>query len=286
MTLQRILTAAVLIPVVGAIVWWCPPQVLAALAALVLLLAMWEFFRLGEQCGFHAYRRWTMFCTAGIFYAQFAAGGVEQRSLGPGVELVRNAASNLISVEGVLLVFAMGAAWIGLVSRRPVAEVLPAVSVSAAALLMLALPFSYLVRLQEIEEGRKLVLFTLFLVWTGDMAAYFVGRAFGRVPMAPVLSPKKTWEGAVGNLVGSLLVALAFVRWLDADLTTLLLVAGLANIAGQAGDLIESAYKRGAGAKESGGLLPGHGGMLDRIDSLVFAAPVVWCYFGWFLRSR
>jgi phosphatidate cytidylyltransferase len=101
-----------------------------------------------------------------------------------------------------------------------------------------------------------------------------------------VLSPKKTWEGAVGNLVGSLLVAVVFVRWLDANLAALLLVAALANIAGQAGDLIESAYKRGAGAKESGGLLPGHGGMLDRIDSLVFAAPVVWCYFGWFLRSR
>lgn len=286
MTLQRILTAAALIPVVGAIVWWCPPAVLAAFAALVLLLAMWEFFRLGEQCGFHAYRRWTMFCTVGIVCAQFMAGRVEQHSLGSGVELVRNAASNLISVEGVLLVFAMGAAWIGLVSRRPVAEVLPAVSVSAAALLMLALPFSYLVRLQEIEEGRKLVLFTLFLVWTGDMAAYFVGRAFGRLPMAPVLSPKKTWEGAAGNLVGSLLVGLVFVRWLDADLATLLLVAAFANIAGQAGDLIESAYKRGAGAKESGGLVPGHGGMLDRIDSLVFAAPVVWCYFGWFLRSR
>lgn len=286
MTLQRILTAAALIPVVGAIVWWCPPEVLAALAAVVLLLAMFEFFRLGEQCGFHAYRRWTMFCTVGIFYAQFAAGRVEQHSLGSGVELVRNTASGLISVEGVLLVFAMGAAWIGLASRRPVAEVLPAVSVSAAALLMLALPFSYLLRLQEIEWGRRWVLFTLFLVWTGDMAAYFVGRAFGRLPMAPVLSPKKTWEGAVANLAGSLLVALVFVRWLDADLTALLLVAALANIAGQAGDLIESAYKRGAGAKESGGLLPGHGGMLDRIDSLVFAAPVVWCYFGWFLRSR
>src|ERR1700680_2530650 len=280
MTLQRILTAAALIPMVGAIVWWCPPEVLAALAALVLLLAMFEFFRLGEQCGFHGYRRWTMFCSVGIFYAQYAAGRVEQHSLGSGVELVRNTAG-LISVEGVLLVFAMGAAWIGVVSRRPVAEVLPAVSVSAAALLMLALPFSYLVRLQEIEWGRRWVLFTLFLVWTGDMAAYFVGRAFGRVPMAPVLSPKKTWEGAVGNLVGSLLVAVGFVRWLPADLAGLLLVAALANIAGQAGDLIESAYKRGAGAKESGGLLPGHGGMLDRIDSLVFAAPVVWCYFGW-----
>jgi phosphatidate cytidylyltransferase len=99
--------------------------------------------------------------------------------------------------------------------------------------------------------------------------------------MAPALSPKKTWEGAAANLCGSLLVAIFFARWMQVDTLSLLVIAGLANIAGQMGDLIESAYKRGAGVKDSSSLLPGHGGMLDRIDSLILAIPVVWIAFQW-----
>ena len=106
--------------------------------------------------------------------------------------------------------------------------------------------------------------------------------------MAPVISPKKTWEGAVGNLLGSLLVAWPFAQWLGdprVEWYDLALVAAIANVAGQVGDLVESAYKRGAGVKDSGALLPGHGGVLDRVDSLIFAAPVVWCYV-WLMFER
>ena len=146
----------------------------------------------------------------------------------------------------------------------------------------MVLPFSYIVRLDELEPvGRQLVLFTLVLVWAGDMLAYFVGKSLGRVPMAPALSPKKTWEGALGNVLASLIVAVLFAKWMQTDVITLLVIAGVANIAGQAGDLIESAYKRGAAVKDSGGLLPGHGGMLDRIDSLILATPVVWILYQW-----
>ena len=99
--------------------------------------------------------------------------------------------------------------------------------------------------------------------------------------MSPRLSPKKTWEGAIANLAGSLLVALVFTRWLDIPTRDVLVMAALANIAGQGGDLLESAYKRSAGVKDSGTILPGHGGMLDRIDALILAAPVVWYYFAW-----
>mgnify|MGYP003881657643 CR=1 FL=1 len=101
--------------------------------------------------------------------------------------------------------------------------------------------------------------------------------------MAPRISPKKTWEGAAGNVAGSLLVAAIFSRWLDVGLIHLLAIALLANVAGQLGDLVESAYKRGAGVKDSGTLLPGHGGMLDRVDALIFAAPVVWAYLSFAL---
>jgi phosphatidate cytidylyltransferase len=127
--------------------------------------------------------------------------------------------------------------------------------------------------------GPKLLLFALVLVWAGDTAAYFVGRSIGRWKMAPNLSPNKTWEGAAANLLASLAVGVFFARWTGIGLRSLLPGAALANVAGQLGDLAESAYKRSAGAKDSGGLLPGHGGMLDRVDALVFAVPVVWYYF-------
>jgi phosphatidate cytidylyltransferase len=124
-------------------------------------------------------------------------------------------------------------------------------------------------------------LFALVIPWAGDTAAYFVGRAIGKYRLAPVLSPKKTWEGTIASILGALLVAVAFSRWLSVPFPHLLGIAAAGNIAGQAGDLLESAYKRSAGVKDSGTLLPGHGGILDRIDALILAIPVVWYYWIW-----
>jgi phosphatidate cytidylyltransferase len=288
--LLRIATAAVLIPVVVALVWWGPPEVLAAAAAAVALAALWEFFSLGERVGMLGFRKWTMVCAAGIFFAQYAAGDVATHLLGAGDVLVRRGPLASVTLELVLIVFLFGAVAIGLGTRRPLQDVLPAIAVSSAGLLFVALPFSYLVRVFEVEGttgtsghgGRELVLFTLTLIWAGDVLAYFVGKSLGRISMAPALSPKKTWEGAIANFVASLLVAVFFARWMQVDTVTMLLIAGMANIAGQAGDLIESAYKRGAVVKDSGTILPGHGGVLDRVDSLILAAPVVWAAWNFF----
>jgi phosphatidate cytidylyltransferase len=283
--LSRIFTALVLIPIVLGLVWWGPAWLLAAIAALIAILALVEFFDLGERIAMRPFRKWTIVCAAGLFYAQYSLGLVETHSLAEGYSIVRSAAGGVLSVEAVLLVFVFGAVAIGLVTRWALHEVLPAIAISSAGLLFVALPFSYLVRINEINlVGRKLVLFTLCLVWAGDILAYFVGRGLGRVPMAPALSPNKTWEGALGNLLASLLVGVFFAKWLQVDAVEMLVIAGLANIAGQMGDLIESAWKRGAVVKDSSNLLPGHGGVLDRIDSLILASPIVWAAYQWFAK--
>jgi phosphatidate cytidylyltransferase len=285
--LLRIATAAALIPIVVALVWWAPPAVLAAIAALIAILALLEFFDLGDRIGLRGFKKWTYFCTALIFYAQYSAGFLIKHSFSEGISIVRDAAGGALSIEAALLIFIFGCVSLGLITRRALHEVLPAIAISAAGILFVALPFSYIVRLDEIEPvGKQLALFTLVLVWAGDMLAYFVGKGLGRLPMAPALSPKKTWEGSIGNVIASMLVGALFARWMQMDVTVPLVIAGVANIAGQAGDLIESAYKRAAAVKDSGALLPGHGGMLDRIDSLILAAPVVWALYQWLGQPR
>jgi phosphatidate cytidylyltransferase len=279
--LRRILTAAVLIPIVVLIVMRGPWLLVAGTATVVLLLAMHEFFNLGDRMGLRAYRRWTMLCTIGLMYAQWVAG-LANREVTSQVETVLHASGPFSSIEFVAIVFVFGVVIIGVVNRQAIADILPAMAMSAAGFVFIAFPFSYLIRVVELQpNGRKLVLFTLVLVWAGDMLAYFIGRSFGHARMAPTLSPKKTWEGAAANLAASLVVASFFARWVGMDGLTLFVIAGLANIAGQLGDLIESAYKRGAGTKDSSALLPGHGGVLDRIDSLILAAPVVWWSLVW-----
>jgi len=283
--LRRILTAVVLIPIVVALVWWGPAWLLAAVTAGIAILALVEFFNLGERIAMRPFRKWTIFCAAGLFYSQYSLGLVEIHAFAGGYSIVRNAAEGVLSIDAVLLVFVFGAAAIALATRWALHDVLPALAISSAGLLFVALPFSYLVRINEVNlVGRKLVLFTLGLVWAGDILAYFVGKGLGHIPMAPVLSPKKTWEGALGNMLASLLVGVFFAKWVGMDAISMLVIAGLANIAGQMGDLIESAYKRGAAVKDSSALLPGHGGVLDRIDSLILASPVVWAAYQWFAK--
>ncbi|HEV2617288.1 MAG TPA: phosphatidate cytidylyltransferase [Candidatus Acidoferrales bacterium] len=285
--LKRIVTGAILIPIVVLVVYWAPTWVVAIVAAAVALLAMMEFFKLTAQMGLRAFREWTMICTAVLFGVQWLLGVTEVRWLGPNTEVIRGLAGSYESPEVLILLFVLGCACIGVMSRMPIADVLPGIGASAAGLVFVALPFSYLVRLDgQATRGSLLVLFTLAIVWAGDTLAYFVGKFLGRTKMAPALSPKKTWEGAAGNMLGSLIVGYCFARGLHYDAMSWLATAALANVAGQVGDLVESAYKRGAGAKDSGALLPGHGGMLDRIDSLILAAPVVWLAAGWLLQGR
>jgi len=283
MTWKRVLTAAVLIPAVVALVLWGSTAVLSLAVALVMLLALFEFFSLGEAIGHRAYRFWTAICALLLVYGQFVAAMEVTTKLLGGFEWhkqVGRSLAFLLTPGDVFFLFVMGVAVLTLWTKRPLVEALPAAGISSSALLLVAFPLTFAIRLHALGgQGPALLLFALVIIWVGDTVAYFVGRAIGKHPLAPHLSPKKTWEGTVASFAGSLLVAVVFARWLNASLPQLLGMAAAGNVAGQMGDLLESAYKRSAGVKDSGGLLPGHGGVLDRIDALILAIPVVWYYW-------
>jgi phosphatidate cytidylyltransferase len=280
MTWKRVATAAALIPfVVGLVLFGSTAWVSVALA-LVIVLALLEYFSLGDAIGHRAYKVWTVLCAIFLVYAQWVATQLLTERFRWGLSVHRQVANGPGSVPHVLFLFVLGIAALTLWTKRPSVEALPAAGISSSGLLLVAFPLSFAVRLHGLSGvGPRLLLFALVITWAGDTVAYFIGRAIGKHPFAPHLSPKKTWEGAAASFAGSLLVGVAFSHWLNAPLPHLLGMAGVGNLAGQVGDLLESAYKRSAGVKDSGSMLPGHGGILDRIDALILAIPAVWYYW-------
>jgi len=283
MTKKRVATAAVLIPVVVGLVVWGSTAIVALAVALVTLLALFEYFALGEAIGHRAYRFWTATCSIVVVFLQWRAVIAPVYKLRGGLVIHREAdplALSLPTISDVFFLFVLGIAVISLFTKRPLVETLPAAGISASGLILVAFPLSFAIRIHGLETyGPLLLLFALIITWVGDTAAYFVGRSIGKHALAPHLSPKKTWEGTVASFLGSLIVALIFARFMTVPVAHLLGMAAVGNVAGQVGDLLESAYKRSAGIKDSGSILPGHGGVLDRIDALILAIPVVWYYW-------
>lgn len=167
-----------------------------------------------------------------------------------------------------------------LLTKRPLKELFPAFGITLLGVLYVSWLLSHLVLLRGLSNGKEFVLYLLLVVWSGDTGAYYTGRAFGKHKLAPAVSPKKTIEGGLGgiffSLLGSCLAKLTFLPLLSyIDCITLAIV--LAVIA-QCGDLCESMLKRAVKIKDSGTILPGHGGILDRLDGVMFAAPVLYYY--------
>ncbi len=273
--MKRILTALVLIVAVFALIFFGKLWMITLAALLVAELAAIEFLslaRVGAEK--HGARlripvAWMLAATASLFVVTLPSV--------PG-ELQLPVLSAL-----TLVLFA----WNGFCS--PLIQVLPDTAQGVFGLLWIAYPLTLIPLLWKGEDGPALVLFLMVSVWAGDIAALYVGRALGRHKLAPRLSPGKTWEGSIASVAGSLLAAGAVVAasdWLTArgnlllhiaqPLWQSLVLAAILNVAAQTGDLLESAVKRGAGVKDSGTMLPGHGGILDRIDALLLAAPVLW----------
>jgi phosphatidate cytidylyltransferase len=304
--MKRVLTAAVLIPVVLLLVFRAPLWLFALAVAAIIVLALHEYLGIVEAAGIKPFRRLTY--AVGLLpillflmfrLIEWYSASERPYAVYPGEYLLLRALS-------ILALFSPAIFGIPLVFRGDLRMGLASSAASAFGVLYIAASLSLLIALRSDPWQSILIIFILFSVWAGDIAAYYVGRSFGKHKLAPVVSPNKSWEGAAASVLGSIFLAV-LVFYFQPQISRLfregyrehywlfpypssmsmsqhiswgpIVVLGiLTNVAAQFGDLFESALKRGAGVKDSGTLLPGHGGMLDRIDALLFAIPVVWYY--------
>ncbi|GMQ82068.1 MAG: phosphatidate cytidylyltransferase [Rhodothermia bacterium] len=264
----RVLTAAVGIPAVVGIVY-LGGTVFAGVIALAAILAQLEFYNLQNKVGWNPSR--IMGVVLGlVVILRYEISWSEPLLIG----------LTLIVIADVLRTGT---------DQIPVARL-------AGTLVGVIYPvwlFSYLTDIRLGLEGNLpsgqafgTTIMLIVLVWTADSAAYYVGKAIGKRPLAPILSPNKTWEGSSASVPGALIVAIGFkVLWLSylswTDVVVFSLISGAW---GQVGDLAESAFKRSAGVKDSASILPGHGGMLDRIDSLIVVVPLYYLYLRYFMN--
>jgi phosphatidate cytidylyltransferase len=291
--LKRIATAVVLIPIVLALVLRAPAPVLALVAGIVALLAIHEFLKLTGSYGVEP-MGWPTHVFAGLFFVALAVSGGTPLAATASFLVTLGFAAAIVPF--IFLTRAM--------RNEDLRSGYPAAAASVFAFTYIALPMGMLVQLRQLAGGAFLLLYLLLMVWAGDIFAYFVGKAIGRHRMAPRISPKKTWEGAAASVIASVAVgwllfshaepiSRALLGWglierrdgifglEQSAMMPIILLTIVLNISAQLGDLVESLIKRGAGVKDSGAILPGHGGMLDRIDALLFAAPVLWYYAAW-----
>ncbi|HME57859.1 MAG TPA: phosphatidate cytidylyltransferase [Terracidiphilus sp.] len=276
--MKRVYTALILIPLVLVLVflgpWW---QWLFTLAvAGVAALAAWEFMGLAEKAGATPPRIAVLVAVLILFACNLKWP-------------IQNPA--MFGIFGILSLGLL----VYCTFFSPVEQIMADASSSIFCLFYIGFTLLVLPALRDNPEGNgpSLVAFLLCAVWAGDTAALYVGRAWGRHKMAPTLSPGKTWEGAIGSMGGSLLstgILLGLAQLMQMPMWNVswrlsysggawwywLGLTVVVNVAAQVGDLAESALKRSAGVKDSGSLLPGHGGVLDRIDALLIAAPVLW----------
>lgn len=277
--MARILTALALLSVLWPITELGPRWAFVSVAAAIIAVATWEGHRLMEARGMRPLKLLGVVATVGLVWTVSGLAGpaAPPEGLEPVTLLVA------VSVLAPLV-----AIW-----RRPdVSSMMDAVVGTLFPLVFIGLLLSFVVRLRAIdgragEDGRDLLYMLFGCVILADTAAYYVGTLLGRNRMARRISPKKSWEGAAGGVVASVLAGVLahywFAHWLP--LRHAVLLGAVLGFAAVLGDLAESMLKRWAHVKDSSSVLPGHGGVLDRVDSLLFAAPLLYYYHHWVLRA-
>ena len=256
----RVLTALVALPLFILLLFKGTFLYFGIFVSVVIIGALYEFYRLLEQGGIKCYT-W----------------------LGLGLTFLFIIDHGTIS-RGSALAFVV--VWLyALLDKREPAQVFPSIMGTSLGIFYLGWMLNYVIWLRRYPQGSGLILWLCAMIWSNDTTAYFTGRAWGKHKLSPRLSPGKTIEGAIGGLLASVLVAwlgrtwfLDNIGWINVTILGLIL-----GIVSQASDLGESLIKRWAGVKDSGAILPGHGGLLDRIDSLIFSAPVMYYWARMFL---
>ncbi|HEX8070788.1 MAG TPA: phosphatidate cytidylyltransferase [Pyrinomonadaceae bacterium] len=267
----RVLTAVVALPVIIAsiLVPWLE-LLFVALAAAAILAGMYEFYLLARRRELKPEQTFGLVCAAALlvgFYFNLPA-------------------REPLALVCALVLFTIIALAAGVVRGAPFDKMLASTGATVLGVLYVALLGGHIVAVRAgfaPPLAARLLSFFFLVLMGSDIAAYYTGRALGRHKLAPTVSPGKTWEGAAGGMAASLAAAAAahFLFFRELSLAAALPLAALMNVLGVLGDLTESALKRGAGAKDAAKVLPGHGGLLDRLDSLLFNAPLIY-YFAVF----
>jgi phosphatidate cytidylyltransferase len=261
--MKRELTALVAAPLAIWMVGWAHPYVFDAAMALIASLALYEFLDLGKRKG---YDLPIPLCIAIMLFI-IAAFILEPISVEMGVFVA------LLVIPGSYVF-----------SRGNLEQALPSSAIAILATLYVGMLGGSVIRLHDdFADGAKLVYFLLLVVWLGDSGAYYFGRTFGKHKLSPRISPKKTVEGLIGGVAAAVATALIihFTFFKNFPLIHTVIASIILSLAGVIGDLAESMWKRSADVKDSGTLIPGHGGFLDRFDSIFYTAPILYGY--WFL---
>jgi phosphatidate cytidylyltransferase len=259
----RELTALVLAPIIIWIIGWGHPYVYDATIALISALALHEFLALGLRKGYDIP---VVLCVLIMLFI-IAAFILDQ-----------------VSVEmGMFVTLLLIPAWYVLRPTK-IEDALPASAISVLATMYVGMLGGSLIRLRSdfgLVIGPKLVYFLMLVVWLGDAGAYYVGKKFGRHKLSPQISPKKTVEGLFGGVAMSVITAVVihFTFFPQIRLVHAIVVGIVLSLTGVIGDLAESMWKRSAAVKDSGTLIPGHGGFLDRFDSVLYTAPILYVYW-------
>jgi phosphatidate cytidylyltransferase len=258
----RVLSALVLLPIVIGTVWWLPPVATLALASVFGVLAFFEYRRIARALGASV--------DAGIGATAVLAACVMTSRIVP--------VGPTSSVDLLFLAVLVVAGAIAVGRGQPGPAALADAAATAFAPIYIGLPLGALAGIRNFG-GRGAVALLALAIIASDSGQYYTGRAFGRRPLAPTISPKKTVEGAIGGVVIATLAMAVAGRYVFASPVWILALLGAAiALLGIVGDLFESLLKRSAGIKDSSNLIPGHGGVLDRIDSWLFAAPVYYVF--------
>lgn len=259
--MKRIISSVLFLPVFVLLVYYGTPVYFFVLLSVALLIGLFEFFSMMEKSGRECYR------IPGIFFGWLLLFAVFSGKQG---------VLPLVFAAALLTVFCYR-----LFLQKETGSAVEGVSCTLFGIVYLGFLTGYLMLLRNLEQGYKYVFLLFLVIWMGDTLAYYAGSTLGKKKLYPRISPNKTVLGSLGGLLGSTAGAFIAKYWFFPELGSgdCLVLGLLLGLFGQLGDLFESLIKRSAGVKDSGGIVPGHGGILDRVDSILFSAPLLYYYF-------